>query len=218
VALITGTFQSNRMYFAYRLFFTTAGILISYVSFVWVFTVRYDFVYEENISALRRAVSSLCERYFGSPDAVLPDLGELEKAAALELQAQTHLDIIRDDIDLKRQYRGYRERLDYMTWEIKTLRALREILSCFARLPVQTEFSAHAFHAAAAVWNQLQPFNRERGFQPGRAVALEPLRFGAVKSGQDAELAHLLAGLLDLAAALPLPANPSPLEAEGATA
>jgi len=214
VALITATFESNRLYFAYRLFLTTLGILLSYVFFVWLFPVRYDIAYDEKSKEFRKCMYSIGEAVFQGKESLSPDSVELTEAGRLKSECTAYLDIIKEDIHLKKQYRKYRNKLDFLLWEHKLLSALLEFITCRSQLSEYAEFSEYAFSYAAAIWQKYRQLSDDSGEMWPDSLHQEPVDYSLVITRTDLELAQKLAALHDAAANIPRQENPDPVPQE----
>ena len=128
VAILAVSFEGNHFYFLYRIAFTTIGILVSYLTYEFVFPLRHDVAFEKEYAALRKELCELINLVYVQEEAA-------ERAGTLYRSCQSkyeitrkHLDIIRADLYIKRQYQSWKPKIPHYLWQMDCIDALLKLL------------------------------------------------------------------------------------------
>lgn len=163
VALITITFETNLIYFIWRLILTTLGTVISYLTYKYVFPLNNDRVYEDTWHDLLSALESLMA------DIAVPQQRsgysslEITTCRALAEQSGKHLNVVCQDVDIKRQYASYRGRTDLLSHEHKVAVLFLDLWEVIEkeREAISTRHLALCAEAATKYWRRFREADEE---------------------------------------------------------
>ena len=126
VAILAVSFEGNRLLFLYRIAFTSIGILVSYLTYAYVFPLRHDLEFEREYEALRVKLCELVSLVYGQ------ERGETAETVCRSCiknyeTSRKHLNVVRTDLHIKRQYRSWQSKIDRYIWEMEGVCALLKL-------------------------------------------------------------------------------------------
>lgn len=124
VALITITFDKNPTYFVWRLALTTLGVVIGYLTYKYVFPLRNDLAYEEKRAELLELLEQISR---GDPP-----VDAFSSGKALAEEARRQLEIVCEDVEIKKPYAPYRDKTQRLLWEQATSERFLEMYALLA--------------------------------------------------------------------------------------